>query len=325
MNKAALLLSIFILLSATVSAQELNYPIIGHGDSFTIAVTDTVAPGEAGANMVWDYSGLVTIQAVNGQFFETMGSVYADDYPNSNYYQALNGGQYYYLMGPYTQEYYGGVENGASYPYDDSEHFYDYPFAFESTHSDDSYNELNIQGLATYRSIETNSACDGYGVLTLPGEGNTYDDVYRVRVNRLISDSTITGTTVIEVDQIQFLAQGLGSPLVLHTSLYIASAGGTDEYQFCEFMQQYTVGTEEIIAPSFALFPNPTSDVATIKWASTAESLEIFDASGRLVETVTPVPGLTVALVDVSSWSPGIYSVIMKNGDQIASENLVVE
>ena len=325
MNKATLLLLLIMLRLATVSAQELNYPIIGHGDSFTIVVSDTIAPGEAGANMVWDYSNLVAIQAVNGQFFETMGSVYADDYPNSNYYQAINGGQYYYLMGPYSQEYYGGVEGGISYPYEDSEHFYDYPFAFESSHSDDSYNELNIQGLATYRSIETNSACDGYGVLTLPGEGNTYDDVYRVRVNRLISDSTITGTTVIEVDQIQFLAQGLGSPLVLHTSLYITTVGVTDEYHFCEFMQQYTVETEKIIAPSFALFPNPTSDVATIKWASAAESLEIFDATGRLVKSVTPVPGLTLALVDVSSWSPGIYSVTMKNGAQIASETLVVE
>ena len=68
-------------------------------------------------------------------------------------------------------------------------------------------------------------------MLTLPGEGNTYDDVY-CKSKQVDFDSTITGTKE-EVDQTNS-AQGLGSPLKsLHQPLHSLSRRN-DEYQFCE-------------------------------------------------------------------------------------------
>ena len=72
---------------------------------------------------------------------------------NASWIMELAGNQYYYnlaLKHLNTLE----AKNGISYPYQDPEVFYTYPFEFESTHSDESFNSLSIQGLVE-RSIST--------------------------------------------------------------------------------------------------------------------------------------------------------------------------
>ena len=57
-------------------------------------------------------------------------------------------------------EYFGGVENGISYSYIDSEEYYPYPYNYGETHQDSAINTMNIMGMETLRStILTVMAC----------------------------------------------------------------------------------------------------------------------------------------------------------------------
>ena len=304
--------------------QSLNAPLVQAGDYFSIAVGEPQDPGEAGANMVWDYTGLTALQNYNGQIVPSVPSTYQDDYPDASWIMELVGNQYYYNFGPEAFEYFGGVENGISYPYQDPELFYSYPFEFESTHSDESFNSLTIQGLAVERSTSTLSANDGHGTLNMPNE-QVYEDVFRIRTHRVIEDSSITGLSTTEVVQTMFIQNGIAVPVITHTTLIITTTAGSDEYEFLEFMQSYAVEVGVVEPDLFAMYPNPSTERVTIKWENSVDVIEVYDGSGRLVESVSHYPGLNVTGIDVSDWNPGVYTVSLTSGEHVTTKKLVVE
>ncbi len=322
--KKLYLVLIAIIIASNGFAQILDAPIVNGGDLFTYSVTDTVAPGEAGENMVWDYMNLGFIQSYNGQILPSVPSPYQDDYPDASWIWEMGGGHYYYNLGPDLYEYFGGVENGASYPYLDSEEFYPYPFEYGQTHQDSAINTVSIMGMETFRSIFTTSAFDGYGILNMPNEVS-YDDVCRIRIHRNITDSTIAGISNITIDQIAFLQNGLATPIVSHINLEITSEGGVETYSIMEYLQSYISGTDEVELDLFAMFPNPASKTVTLKWASSVESIIVYDLTGREVYSVNVIPGITITQFDVSNWAPGVYSAYFTSGGTKTTEKLVVE
>lgn len=324
MKKLTLLLS--LVLSTTIfSSQTIEAPSILSGDIFTITSTDTVAPGEAGENMAWDYTSLGFGQNFNGQFITSSPSPFEDDYPNAEWIWEIAGGQYYYNFGPDMYEYFGGAENGASYPYTDSEEFYPYPFNYGETHEDSTENVLFITGMETFRSIYSTAAFDGYGTLNLPNE-TVYDDACRIRVHRSITDSTIAGVTQYVVAQIQFYQNGLVSPVVVHTDMIIGEGAEQMEINVLEYLQNYSAAsTEDVELDLFAMYPNPASNKVMLRWATGAESIVAYDATGREVEKIQTFPGVTFTQFDVSDWSPGVYTISFINGNEVTSEQLIVE
>ncbi|MBM71247.1 MAG: hypothetical protein CL847_00485 [Crocinitomicaceae bacterium] len=324
MNRFFLLAA--VILKAIVSlAQTIDAPFILSGDIFTITSTDTVAPGEAGENMVWDYTSLGFGQNFNGQFVTSSPSLFEDDYPHAEWIWEIAGGQYYYNFGPDMYEYFGGVENGASYPYTDSEQFYPYPFSYGDTHEDSTENVLFITGMETFRSIYSTAAFDGYGTINMPNE-TVYDDACRIRVHRTITDSTIAGVTQYVIDQVQFFQNGLVSPVVVHTDMIIGKGLGEMEINVLEYLQNYSdTSTEAVELDIFVLYPNPASNKVMLRWAHGAESIVAYAADGREVEKIKTFPGMTFTQFDVSDWPPGVYTISFTNGHEVASEQLIVE
>jgi hypothetical protein len=325
----SLLIAIFAFTIANFTqAQTLTAPDLLAGDSFTMGVLIAASPeGQPGENMVWDYSNLTPSDSYNGQYLPASPSAYEDDYPGATWRLEANSQTAYYNFGPDFFEFFGGIEEGASYPLSNSERFFPYPYNYGETHEDDMGGILNIQGVTTYRSGLSQSALDGYGSLALP-VGVQIEDVLRIRVNRSISDSTIMGTTQYVIDQIFFTQNGLVAPLITHTFLQIIVGIDTTEYNYTEILQAYLMGVEDI-APqesySFALFPNPAQDKVQMVWGAAPEIIEIRDAAGRLVKSLTGIPGISSQQFDVSEWAPGMYTVTAISGDAKKTKQLIVE
>lgn len=318
-----LLVSVFV---KTISiAQILEPPIIIAGDAFTYTVTDTVAPGDAGENMVWDYLNLGFIQSYNGQFLQSdTNDPNKDDFPYAAWIWEMAGGQYYYNFGPDMFEYFGGVENGTSYSYIDSEEYYPYPYNYGETHQDSAINTMNIMGMETFRSTFISTTFDGYGVLNMPNE-RSYNDVSRITVHRELSDSTIVGITNMIIDQTLFVQNGIPTPIVAHADIEVITEAGVEVYHVMEYLQNYTVGAEEIELDMFAMYPNPSADRVTLRWAAGAASIIAYDALGREVEVINTIPGITVAQFDVRDWAPGVYSISFTSGEVVTTKQLIVE
>lgn len=66
------------------------------------------------------------------------------------------------------------------------------------------------------------------------------------------------------------------------------------------------------------LYPNPTSDILNIKSNSEIQSIEVFDISGRKMNTE-----LNGHKVDVSHLSSGSYTIIITSKDGNVSEKFI--
>ncbi|PCJ81892.1 MAG: hypothetical protein COA49_02710 [Bacteroidetes bacterium] len=323
--------------SFQAKAQTLVAPVFISGDSYTLGITELVDEGEPGENMVWDYSGVITPGGYEIVILPSSPSPFEDDYPEANWIMEIGAANQsiYVNFGPDYLEYLGGVEQGISYPLTNSEIFFPYPFTYGETWIDDMSGTLNAAGMIINRSGIVESTVDGYGSLSLPG-GIQLNDVTRVKTHREITDSTIIGVDTYVIDQIRFYQGTMLAPLVSHANIQIISPLDTTVINYCELLQTYTVGIDNIVTQDerldFGMFPNPaTSRVQVVTpsfeyGGSSINIIEVRDIAGRLVETISPISGMNVSVFDVSSWTSGVYNVTVNPGEQNSStKQLLVE
>jgi hypothetical protein len=297
-----------------------------------MGITDFISAGDSGENMMWDYSGLETQDSYEVLIIPSSPSPYEDDYPGANWIMeiATASQSVYVNFGPDFFEFFGGVEQGVSYPLTDSDIFWPYPFEYGETWNDSMSAVLNAQGLIINRSGTTESTLDGYGSISLPG-GIQLDDVTRVELNREIIDSSFIGVDIYKINQTRFFHGSLLAPLVVHTELQIISELDTTVIDYTELLQSYTVGLASIEQPKaeFGMFPNPASNNVQVVWSSfeaSPKNVEIRDITGRIIKEIQTTFGMSATTFDVSSWASGVYSVTI-NPDQENSttKKLIVE
>ena len=97
------------------------------------------------------------------------------------------------------------------------------------------------------------------------------------------------------------------------------------ELDVMEFLLSYTVEAEEIEGDQFAMFPNPASDRVTLKWFAGDSSIDVYDASGRVIESIQSTPGYPIAAFDISGWEAGVYTVTFSSSEGKTTKKLVVE
>jgi|GEM_PF-934869 len=341
-NKTLLFLSAFSVLMIAFSgfqakAQTLIAPSFLSGDSFTTGVTGFITAGEPGENMTWDYSDALVLDSYVTTVLPSSPSPFEDDYPGANWILDIPAAsQSLYLnLGPDYYEYFGGVEQGSSYPLTNSERFFPYPFTFGDTWTDGMSGTLNIAGLIINRSGIVESTVDGYGSISLPG-GIQLDDVTRVNLHRVITDSSEVGVDIYIVDHIMFYEGTMLAPLVNHTHLQIVSPLDTTIADYFEILQGYAVGIDQVVdqetGVEFGMFPNPATDKVQVvtssfgNGGSAIEIIEVRDITGRLVEAVRPISGLNVTVFDVSSWMSGVYTVTVNPGEPgSTTKQLIIE
>jgi len=329
-----LLLSAFLLITPnfSVNAQILIAPSFLSGDGFSYGVTDFINAGEPGENMIWDYSGLVTQDSYNVLILPSSPSPYEDDYPDANWIMEIAAASQsiYCNFGPEFFEFFGGVEQGASYPLDDSDRFWPYPFEYGETWNDSMSGTLNAQGMIINRSGTTESTLNGYGSLLMPG-GFQLDDVTRVQLDREIIDSSFVGVDIYKINQIRFYHDTLLAPLIVHTNFQIISELDTTVIDNTELLQSYTVGVSPIEQPKaeFGMFPNPASNNVQVVWSSFGAStnkIEIRDITGRVIKELNTIFGMSATTFDVSSWASGVYTVTVNPGqNNSTTKKLIVE
>lgn len=318
-------------------AQTLIAPYFLSGDSFTTGVTGFITAGEPGENMTWDYSGIFVQDSYETIILPSSPSAYEDDYPDANWimYVAVASQSIYLNLGPDYFEFFGGVEQGSSYPLTNSERFFPYPFTFGDTWTDNMSGTLDVAGLILNRTGTVESTIDGYGSISLPG-GIQLDDVTRVNLHREITDSSEVGVDIYIIDQIRFYQGTMLAPLVNHSHLQVISPLDTTIADYFEIIQGYTVGIDQVVdqetGVEFGMFPNPATDKVQVvtssfgNGGSAIEIIEVRDITGRLVEAVRPISGLNVTVFDVSSWMSGVYTVTVNPGEAgSTTKQLIIE
>ena len=81
-------------------------------------------------------------------------------------------------------------------------------------------------------------------------------------------------------------------------------------------------GLEETINESVAIYPNPTSGDVMISWEEDVQFIEITDSKGKLLNKIN-VENLNETLVDLSSYSNGVYFIHVNSTDGHSVYNIV--
>lgn len=113
------------------------------------------------------------------------------------------------------------------------------------------------------------------------------------------------------------LSEFVGLTTKQHISqlVFVSESGATIFADNIFFSNGITAGTEEFTMNSVVMYPNPVSDVLTIKAASAIENVSVYNMVGQQV--MVSAPNSLIAAVNVSQLQSGIYVVTSTvNGKQ---------
>ncbi len=207
---------------------------------------------------------------------------------------------------------FGATINGvpASVQRNPIDFIYQFPLNYGDTDSGESNFLVTIPTLGAYGQQQMRSnEVDGWGTLYLPAD--TFE-VLRVR-------SVLQRTDTIYIDQFGFgiafpepetieykwLAAGMDQPV-----LQVNTLGGTPTVVRFVYNPEdiSTGGLDEATTMAPAIFPNPASDLVRVTISGTG-AIELIDAQGRILRSVTFGPAQREAVLDVSDLMPGAYGV----------------
>ena len=85
----------------------------------------------------------------------------------------------------------------------------------------------------------------------------------------------------------------------------------------CDYVPS-DVGIDETTASSINIYPNPANDNVTISLTGSYNSIEIYDSFGRMMmsQQVNTTTSQQVIDVDISSYTSGLYLVVIKSDDE---------
>ncbi len=323
------LLASVILLSTQLFSQTFtneNMPIIGD-EINGLANNDltTFNPGESGEGVTWDFTSDTYSEHVDYSFVEVAGTPYAEDFPDAvmcgisdqdtyQYYKSLSGELS--ILGI-------GSDLGAPAPNDKILAFFDpamnqfnLPLAYGTKHSSNysgkyvfASNEFPLSGTIT-------SEVDGSGTIITPA--GTFSNVLRIHIN-----ITETGLTGQQVDQYLYVSQDYRFWIALHEQVSVTGDVNIQKW--------YAVNPPKVTQASVAIdadmtslkvFPNPTEDMLTINSVNRIETVQLFDAMGKVVASAS-LDGAMTHQMDVSKLSAGIYNVVTSSNGELTTTKFI--
>lgn len=324
------LLSLFTVLAASAQlTQPNNAP--ANGDTYDMYQCDTVSPGPAGANVVWNFAAANTHSSIIKTYLAQ--SVSTSTFPAANVAVSSGISDVSYLSSTTnTLGYYGGnIGVGAvtgNITYTSPAIYASYPMSLNTAGSSVTGGTLYISSLSLTGTFAGNSnvLVDGSGTITLPG-GQTFSNTLRVVTTQTMSIVTSLANATVTQINYNYYASGIKAPVfaVSTATAYSVVFGqpSTTTQTFVTRNKNAVVtptGTGVYIAENqaeeihFGVFPNPSSSVVNFVTNSLdAKQVSIFDITGKLVEKQTLTEGK--AKMDVSSYNKGLYLYSISTGE----------
>ena len=325
---------------------QANEPAVGQGT--TLYVIDSSAvdyEAVTGTGVTWDYSmyGGYDGDARNLTVLDPATTAFSSDFVGSTAALSIQDFLINYSSSSATERVsqgfvYSEVNLGdvvVQFNSDDALN-YSYPFALGDAVNDNFAGEMSNGLLGTQPLTGVVDATyDGFGTLML-ADGVTLTDVSRYRISD-VSTIAVTGTGLFdgtyELIRDQFEYYDLANstlPSFVYTTVILrlqGSANPLSEFNLALSSVDPTaiVNVNEINSADFAVYPNPASDMLTVRMKTEVAnaSATIVDAAGRTVYTGELTSQENT--IDVASLEQGMYIVRIANGGAVKSEKLVIK
>lgn len=100
---------------------------------------------------------------------------------------------------------------------------------------------------------------------------------------------------------------------------------GCIDTTFCFEKGNPSTGIEEATAPAVSVYPNPAHGSVNLSFTqASAASLELYDIKGQLIDVQRIDPTLNWKY-DINNRQPGFYLLVVRQGDQVSKERLIIQ
>jgi len=339
----ALFLLVFstTLLKAQPALNTLGVPSSGEGARFWTTSLDSINPGAAGANRVWDFSHIVDYGLDNISYFVDPASIYMDIEPPLavNFVRFSDHGWYRFTNTEQTYFGFGYIDYTLSYT--DQPTSIKVPLAYNETFTDTFSGIKGEMNGYTLISGTINTTYDGYG--TLITKNGTYANVVRLKSVELTLDSVMVdnffdkSTYEVKYKTItyKYIYPGAMYPIfalvkevVLYNTSYAAPLDPTLHTSYTATLYDQTpvlLANHHSEKFQVSAFPNPATDritlsglkkgdYATAIYAETGEKVmeSNFRASGSYAMNVSDLP-------------KGIYILQVLSNEGVSKTKIVKE
>lgn len=288
--------------------------------------------GTPGPNQTYDYSGLVSSQAVYNYIHPNTSSdsilSQADFYISDNASPG-SGTQLQYMIQSDSVLGVVGAENMGATPlniyYQGIYVNLHYPLTYGDHHEDstDYYVDIPSMGQGYFGLVASEYDVDGYGTLILD---DTTVDVIRMTYNNYVTESFNGLSLENYVTQIAYFAENCPSPIVSITQFeqYVNGNfnGAVENLSFSDITNfNVAAGTGELMVnESLNAFPNPTSDHVQFE-AKENGTLNVYDINGKLIRTENVNVGMTQ--INFEHLQKGQYILQLIGGQKVYTKSII--
>lgn len=261
------------------------------GDQTQIAwCSDPANPGDAGANVTWDFSNLNEIEELTFDYVEPETTLFGYQFPNAtlcgvgednyhSFYSVSNG----FLNVEGYAGYVEGANDTLKVIHTDTEEYIPIPFGFGDSHGDVFQGTTEILGFEATVQGTVDFEADGYGTLILPN--GTYENVIRYRLNRTQENTVLGQTSTTTKEQWGWMSPDYRFWLCL---MEINNDGFGEEDIVWYAKNPLTLSSQAEERETVEIYPNPLSIGQALQFNFDSESsaiIELYSLEGKKVES----------------------------------------
>jgi hypothetical protein len=336
MRKINLILIGLGLISLVVSGQiKLTFKAqaLAIGTSHDFIFNKETNEGAAGANVLWDFSGLqpvsrtLTSHMLNPDSFQQSKEI-----PQANTIIEEFGNHFYFNVQNDIMEQYGTVCGNVVTKFDQPFLKLKFPFTYGDRYTgnysgiqESANSKVPVKG--TYEILG-----DAYGTLILPNS-ITVENVLRVKQSRTIDNGT--GNSLQEITY-RWYSKDVRYPILVIIKYVTASSSNIAEVAMYAHAGEHnksatTIGSVEAIS-NLEVFPNPVENQLTVCFnlgSAGKISLRIIDETGRTVETLMSSKKLDSGTYNYAfntsnkTFRPGFYYLQVVSGKDLYTKKIV--
>ncbi|MBL7985506.1 MAG: T9SS type A sorting domain-containing protein [Flavobacteriales bacterium] len=297
----SLILCVSLLLLTCIHAQVLDsantHPVVG--EVYYTSRGSGPSMGAAGDGVVWDMSGLITVEHDSIVFDDPTTAAWHNQYDNPTAVEFEPPGTYFYHRGSSsTYDFLGRVNSGSITMCPNGWAIYAFPTAYGSTWSD----TFLCYDFGGERMGTTHCTVDGRGTLIMP-YGTLTNVLRMVTIDSITVAPAFVDPFLMVDTTVRFMLPGT------HVPILEGRPNGSDY----TWVEDLTSAVDEWERPDmhWSVAPNPADGIAVITYQSGSANLELtitaLDGSIAQKTTLAAAPSLRQQTIDVSSLSAGIY------------------
>jgi Secretion system C-terminal sorting domain len=345
-------------LQAQITINSTDMPFVDTIYQFHAASTSNVDFSLTGADVVWDYTGLINTGFTQDSFvnpsstpwvyqlvfnnflFPSYDATHAQPgsgivLPSQIPFEVTNVSNFYKNSSTsFKMIGFGATINGLPTPiqYQGSDRWYKFPLTYGNLDTSSYSFEINVPSLGYWKQAGTRiNDADGFGTLMLPN-GQTYE-VIRLKSRTEIVDSLhidALGFT-IPIPRIRteykFLASGETEPVLQITTQPLLLVFGPETVIGVRYKNEMNLASfESPLNSTLSVYPNPAEDFLTISnpQGSSWRRVALINGSGQVLYK-NDLGGNENIKVDVSALPGGSYYLIVdfENGSAMAKKVIV--